>query len=326
MKTEIVRLLKETDGYLSGQELCSRLQVSRTAVWKVIEQLREEGYQIEAVRHKGYRLIQSADVMTEAEFSAWMKGRRLGGNLDCNDVLDSTNNRAKRLAEQGAPEGTLVTAESQTAGKGRRGRSWVSPPGTGIWFSLLLRPDIHPAHAPMLTLTAALAVAEAIEEICGLKAGIKWPNDIVVSGKKVCGILTEMSAEAEQVHYVVIGIGINANMTEFPEEIRKTATSLYLETGKKVRRARLTAAVMARMEYWYERFLKTSDMTLLKEAYTARLVNLNQEVVILDSRSGSEGLCRGIDDGGLLLVEEKDGRLRKVMSGEVSVRGIYGYV
>lgn len=326
MKAEIIKLLKESDGYLSGQELCGRLHVSRTAVWKVIEQLREEGYQIEAVRNRGYRLIEAADVMTEAEFATCMSGRWLGSRLDCHDTLDSTNNRAKYLAEWGAPEGTLVTAESQTAGKGRRGRFWVSPPGTGIWFSLILRPEILPAYAPMLTLAAALSVAEAIENVCGLPAKIKWPNDIVLSGRKVCGILTEMSAEQDQVHYVVVGIGINANMTEFPEEIRETATSLYLESGKAVRRSRVVAEVMACMERWYKKFLETCDLTGLKEAYTARLANQNQQVLVLDSRQEYQGLCLGIDDQGLLLVKKEDGKIEKVMSGEVSVRGIYGYV
>ena len=320
MKAEIIRLLKESDGYLSGQELCGRLGVSRTAVWKVMEQLREEGYQIEAVRHKGYRLLEAADVLTEAEFAACMSGRRLGKYLDCNDVLDSTNNRARQLAEKGALEGT------QTAGKGRRGRSWVSPPGTGIWFTLILRPEILPAFAPMLTLVAALAVAEAVEEVCGLPAKIKWPNDIVLSGKKICGILTEMSAEYDRIHYVVIGIGINANMKEFPDEIRETATSIYLESGRTVRRGLLVASVMKHMEHWYEKFLETSDLSGMKAEYTDRLINQNRNVLVLDSKGEFQGTCRGIDDKGLLLVQREDGSVEKVMSGEVSVRGVYGYV
>ncbi len=325
MKTEIIRMLKETDGYLSGQELCSRLHVSRTAVWKVMEQLRGEGYEIEAVRHKGYRLVQAADVLTAAEFASFMSGRQLGNQVDCNEEIDSTNNRAKYLAEHGAPEGTLVTAEVQTAGKGRRGRTWVSPPGTGAWFSLILRPEILPAYASMLTLTAALAVAEAIEDASGLSAGIKWPNDVVVSGKKVCGILTEMSAEPDQIHYVVIGIGINVNMTEFPEEIEKTATSLYIESGRRIRRSELIMSVMKHMERWYRVFLNTSDLTGLKEDYMARLVNLNRQVTVLDPRGEYRGMCLGIDDNGLLLVKREDETMEKVMSGEVSVRGVYGY-
>lgn len=326
VKTEIVRLLKESGGYLSGQELCERLHVSRTAVWKVVEQLRGEGYQIEAVRRRGYRLLEAADVLTAAEFATCMPDCWPGAWLDCRDTVDSTNNQARRLAEKGAPEGTLVIAETQTAGKGRRGRSWISPPGTGIWFSLILRPDILPAFAPMLTLVTALSVADAVEEVCHLPAKIKWPNDIVLSGRKICGILTEMSAEAEQVHYVVTGIGINANMKEFPEEIAKTATSLYLESGSPVRRSHVAAAVMRHMKTRYTEFLRTSDLTGLERDYTARLVNLNQEVMVLDPAGGYRGVCLGIDDRGLLLVRRPEETVEKVMSGEVSVRGVYGYV
>lgn len=264
--------------------------------------------------------------MTEEELSVRLEGRRLGACLDCHDRLDSTNNRARQLAERGYPEGTLVTAETQTAGKGRRGRVWVSPPGTGLWFSLILRPAAPAARAPVLTLAAALSVAEAAEEVCGLAAGIKWPNDIVISGRKVCGILTEMRAEADRVRYVIVGIGVNVNTADFPEEIRATATSLYLESGARVDRGRLLAAVMERMEHWYGLFLRTFDMTLLREAYTARLLNLNRESVIEENGSVLRGRCLGIDDEGLLLIGTEDGAVQKVRSGEVSVRGIYGYV
>lgn len=326
MKTTILKLLKESDGYLSGQELCDSLQVSRTTVWKVIKQLQGEGYQIEAVRNRGYHLVEVADVLTEAELKSRIHDGFGSSFLEYHEEVDSTNNRAKKLAEEGTPEGTLVVAESQTTGKGRRGNTWVSPRGTGIWMSLVLRPGIAPSCASMLTLVAALAVAKGIEEVSGLDTKIKWPNDIVVNGKKVCGILTEMSAELEKIHYVVIGIGINANMTEFPQEIRNKATSIYQQSGKQVNRSQVIAAVMKAMETYYETFLKTTDLSLLLQEYEGKLANKNREVVVLSPTGDYNGISLGIDKTGGLLVQLKDGTVTQVVSGEVSVRGICGYV
>lgn len=326
MKTKILKLLKECDGYISGQELCDSLQVSRTAVWKVIKQLQAEGYQIEAVRNRGYHLSAVADVMTEAELKSRMEGAFCGGFLEYREEVDSTNNLARRLAEEGAADGTLVVAESQTAGKGRRGRGWISAKGTGIWMSLLLRPDISPASASMITLVTALAVADGIEAVTGLNPKIKWPNDIVIGGKKVCGILTEMSAELERIHYVVIGIGINVNMEEFPQEIQETATSLFQQTGEKVNRSQVVAAVMKAMETYYEEFLKSGDLSLLLQKYQEKLANKDKEVTVLAPTGHYQGICLGIDEIGELLVRRNDGTVNHVVSGEVSVRGIYGYV
>ncbi len=326
MKAEILKKLRETDGYLSGQQLSDFLGVSRTAVWKTIAQLREEGYQIEAVRNRGYRLLETADVLTEAECRSLLVGRWLGNPVSCFTETDSTNTQAKRLAEEGAPEGTLVVAESQTNGKGRRGRSWVSPPGEGLWFSLVLRPKVLPSLAPMLTLAAALAVSAGIEDVCGLSARIKWPNDIVLSGRKAAGILTELSAETTEIHYVVIGVGVNVNMADFPEEIRRTATSLFIESGTRFHRCDILAAILARMEQFYETFLDTRDLSILREEYMQRLANLGEEVVVLAPEGERRGVCEGIDEYGRLLVRGEDGSIEKVFSGEVSVRGIYGYI
>ena len=215
MKNEILKCLKETDGYVSGQELCERLGVSRTAVWKVIRQLEAEGYGIEAVRNRGYRLHDSADILNEAEIRAVLTSHWLGQNVKFLEEIDSTNNEVRRMAEQGAPEGTLVVAEIQTAGKGRRGRRWDSPKGSGIWHSFLLRPEFAPEHASMLTLLAAMAVRKSVSNVTGLECLIKWPNDIVVNGKKVCGILTEMSTEEDAIRYVVVRLG----KTDFSIEV-----------------------------------------------------------------------------------------------------------
>ena len=326
MKTKILTILKEAQGFVSGQDLCGRLGVSRTAVWKVMKQLEEEGYKIEAVRNKGYRLIQVADVITEAEVGSQMNTKWMGRHLVYFPETDSTNIQAKRLGEEGAPEGTLVVAERQTAGKGRRGRTWSSPAGTSIYMSFLLRPNIPPRCAPMVTLIAGLAGAKAVNQVTGLNARIKWPNDLVVNGKKICGILTEMSAEMEGIHYIVTGIGINVNQKEFPEEIRDKATSLLLEGGRCFNRSQLIAGVMEWFEPYVERFLETKDLSLLKEDYEEMLANLNQEVQVLDPAGEYHGVCQGIDKDGQLLVERGDGSLSRVQSGEVSVRGIYGYV
>ncbi len=326
MKTKILTILKEEEGFVSGQELCRRLGVSRTAVWKVMKQLGEEGYVIEAVRNRGYRLVEVADVMTKAEIGSRMHSKWMGRELVYLPETDSTNIQARRLAEEGYPEGTLVVADCQKAGKGRRGRCWSSPPGSSIYMSFLLKPDIPPYCASMITLIAGMAVAQAVKGETGLPAQIKWPNDVVVNGRKICGILTEMSTELERIHYIVTGIGINVNQQEFPEEIQATAVSLRMEAGRSISRSGLIASSMEWFEGYYEQFLKTQDLSLLQADYESMLANLGREVLVLDPAGEYRGICRGIDQGGRLLVELSDGSRRAVMSGEVSVRGIYGYV
>ena len=232
MKTEILSMLRETDGYISGQQICEQFQVSRTAVWKVMEQLKAEGYQIEAVRNRGYHLEKSPDVLGEAEIKSLLNTSWAGCDVLYFPETDSTNTRAKRLGDEGAVHGTLVAADRQTGGKGRRGRRWESPAGSSIYMSILLRPDIPPDQAPMLTLVMAQSTAEAIRIRTGEEALIKWPNDIVINGKKVCGILTEMSTEIQWINHVVIGVGINVNTEYFPEELTETATSIYLESDQ----------------------------------------------------------------------------------------------
>lgn len=326
MKTEILRYLKEADGYISGQELCERFQVSRTAVWKVVRQLEAEGYEIEAVRNRGYRLKTAGDILSQAEILSSIRGSWAGREILYLDEVDSTNTAAKKAAENGAVHGTLVVSERQTGGKGRRGRAWDSPRGTGIFMTLILRPNMAPVHASMLTLVAALAVADGIRECTGAESLIKWPNDIVMSGKKICGILTEMSADPDCINYVAVGIGINVNMEEFPEEIRGVAASIFTETGKKTKRSLLISAVMAAFERYYEVFMKTTDMSGLLKDYNGKLANCGRTVRVLDPAGEYSGTAIGIDREGELLVEMEDTTVRRVLSGEVSVRGIYGYV
>ena len=240
--------------------------------------------------------------------------------------VDSTNTWAKRLAEEGAPNGTLTTAETQTAGKGRRGRVWKSPEGTSVSMSLLLYPDLEPAKAPMLTIVMGLAVVQGVQRALGVDTRIKWPNDAVLNGKKLCGILTEMSAQIDYINYVVIGTGINVNQMEFPEDIAEIATSLAIETGHPVNRAKVVAAVLEAFEEDYEKFLEAGDLSGLKEAYEAVLANKDQPVRVLDPKEPFEGVALGITPTGELRVQKEDGTIAEVHSGEVSVRGLYSYV
>ena len=326
MKGEILKLLKETDGYISGQELCEKFGVSRTAIWKVINQLKEEGYEIEAVRNKGYILKGSADVLSKEELESTIHTKWAGANVVFFEETGATNNEIRSLAEQGAPHGTLAVAERQLGGKGRRGRVWTSPAGVGIWMSMLLRPQIDPLAASMLTLVMALAAKKGIEISTGLKSEIKWPNDLVLNKKKICGILTEMSTELMEIQYVIPGIGINVNQKDFPDDIKATATSLYIESGKIQKRSEIIAAIMEAFEGYYDTFIKTQDMSGLIEEYNANLVNLGNEVCVLDPAGEFRGVSEGINKEGALLVRLADGTLKEIISGEVSVRGVYGYV
>ena len=326
MKEEILRLLRSADGYISGQELCNRFGVSRTAVWKAINQLKEAGYEIEAQQNKGYRLMAAPDLMTEAEIKSLLHTDWVAKEVLYFDTIDSTNTKAQELAEKGYPSGTLVVAYKQESGKGRRGRSWVSPSGTGIFMTLMIKPDINPNNASMLTLVAALAVAKAITSVTGEKAMIKWPNDIVVNGKKVCGILTEMNAQFDYINHIVVGIGINVHNESFPEEISQMASSLMIEAGgKRFHRAQIIAETMSYFEQYYDTFLQTQDLSALVREYDKLLVNRNKSVRVLDPKEPFDGKAMGITPKGELIVDTWESR-KLVSSGEVSVRGIYGYV
>ena len=326
MKTEILKLLQNSKESVSGQEICNRFSVSRTAVWKVINQLKEEGYAIEAVQNKGYRILSTPDILTEAEIKSRLNTEWAGSTLSCLEETDSTNTDCKKLAEQGAKHGLLCTADTQIAGRGRRGRAWESPKGTSVSMTLLLRPEIKPNQAPQLTLVMALAVARAISRISGETCSIKWPNDILMKDKKICGILTEMSAEMDYVHYVVIGCGINVNQDMIPEELEKIATSIKIETGKSYQRSELIAEILSDFEQLYQQFLVHADLSLFIEEYNRYLVNQGRRVRVLDPKAEFEGEALGISPNGELLVRTETGETVEVYAGEVSVRGIYGYV
>lgn len=325
MKAEILAALRASDGYVSGQELCGKFGVSRTAIWKAINQLKQAGYEIEAVQNRGYHIVSTPDILSENELRSIRKTEWLGNKIYYETEIDSTNTKAMKLAEEGAPHGTIVVTDHQTNGRGRRGRSWESPAGEAIAMTFLLRPKIDPNNASMLTLIAAMAVARGIEDETGLKAGIKWPNDVVINRKKVSGILTEMSAQADYVNHIVVGIGINVHIQEFPEELRNIATSVFLELGMKINRAALIERICEYFEAYFEVFLQTEDLSAISKQYDAYMVNRNQPVKVLDPKDTYEGTARGITTRGELLVDTWESR-KLVSSGEVSVRGIYGYI
>ena len=350
IKTSILRMIRQSSGYVSGQSLCEALGVSRTAVWKYVNQLKEEGYEFDAVSNKGYRIVKYPDIITREEIESMLPEGLAVTNVVYYHETDSTNTRAKQAAEEGEKSGTLFITECQTGGRGRRGRSWESPAGSGIWMSLLLRPEIKPFDASMLTIVAAMGMKDAIEEIIGdgVTAGagdgnvagdgagdgagkggihckIKWPNDIVLGDRKICGMLTEMSAETDWINYVVIGIGVNVNTTEFDDSIKDTASSILLQTGSSVKRSDIVVAFARHFSKYYEEFLKKCNLSGLADNYNKALINVGRDVKIVERDGSFVAKAVGIDETGSLIVE-KDGDTIRIVAGEVSVRGLYGYV
>ncbi len=324
-KEKVLRMLEKENDYVSGQEICDSLSLSRTAVWKHIKTLKEEGYTIDSVNNRGYRLVNSPDIMDEKHIREHLHTRWLAQNIIYLPETDSSNIQAKHLGEYGDKNGTVVVTDKQTAGRGRRGREWISPSGN-CYYSVLLYPDVRVDRVSMITLIAAMAVARAIREKEGLETMIKWPNDVVVNGKKVCGILTESSTDLEYIQYVVVGIGINCNQKEFDKEINNMATSISIEKGKDVKRARLLAGFFDCFEEYYDIFMETEDMSKLSDTYNKLLINRGREVKIIEKENERILKAVGINDMGGLIVENEVGKQEIIISGEVSVRGLYGYV
>jgi len=273
---------------------------------------------------ESYEEIVTDGIYNETTIADQIHTKWAGKTVHFARETDSTNLWIKRLAKEGASEGTLALAEFQSAGRGRLGRSWEVPEGTSVMMSILLRPKFEPQYAPTLTLVMGMAVAKAVKNL-GFDVSIKWPNDVVVSHKKICGILTEMGVRDGKIDYAVIGVGINVNIKEFPEEMADKATSLYLESGREFDRSQIPGLVMEAFEKYYEKFAATCDLSGLKEEYESILANYNQSVRVL-AKEPYEGVARGITDGGELLVEKTDGTIVAVSAGEVSVRGLYSYV
>ena len=312
---------------VSGEELSRRLGVSRTAVWKAVDALRRDGYGIDARTGQGYRLVSTPDLLTETEIRRFLgKTEIVGRTLACFSEIDSTNTYLKGL-EQGA-DGTVAVADCQTAGRGRMGRNFQSPRGKGIYLSALLRPDLPPERLLPVTAMAGVAVCDAVERRCGVRPGLKWPNDPVLGGRKLCGILTEVSLEGEsgRVQSLVIGIGINVSQGEgdFSPEVAPMATSLVRELGRPVSRPALSAALIEELDRLYAA-LRSGDVSAYLAACRRDCVTLGRRVQLLSPEGKETAEAVGLDEQFGLVVRYEDGKQRTVRAGEVSVRGLYGY-
>ncbi len=305
-------------GVLSGEELAVALRVSRTAVWKHVKSLKAKGYRIESLPSRGYRFLSPPDALSDLELATGLSTKRIGRRIVSVRETESTNHLAFRRAEEGADDGTVVLAESQTGGKGRLGRRWESPPGVNLYCSVILRPPILPVNAPQLTFLSAVAVARAIESVTHLQPRIKWPNDILVHERKVAGLLNEMSAETDTIHWVVLGIGVNINMEkeQFPDDLRYPASSLLLEEGAPVGRVEFTRTLLSVLDSLYDEFL-CRGFESVREEWLARAMIRGRRVTVSAGDGDMEGTVDGIDADGALLLRTCDGVSRRVLSGDV---------
>ncbi|MCP8968779.1 biotin--[acetyl-CoA-carboxylase] ligase [Ectobacillus ponti] len=321
IRQQLLEVFSEADGeFVSGQTISEKLGCSRTAIWKHMEDLRREGYELEAVRRLGYRIAKKPDKVTNNEISLGLQTEVIGRHIHYEETVDSTQKIAARLAFEGAPEGTVVVAEEQTAGRGRLSRIWHSPKGTGVWMSIILRPAIPVQQAPQLTLLAAVSVAQAIEQVTGLSVGIKWPNDILIGGKKAVGILTELQADPDQVNAVIIGIGVNVNQQRehFAEEILPIATSLAIEAGTAFPRASLMQAVFLQLEKLYKEYL-TNGFGIIKLLWESYAISIGREITARTVTSTIVGTAKGITEEGVLLLEDRDGRIHAIHSADIEI-------
>lgn len=318
---EIIEILKKQETFISGEEIGNQMEGTRANVWKLIQKLKKEGYEIDSSTNRGYQLLTDEFAYNEKEIKRHLETDTFGREIYFLNRTDTTNGQLKKKALEGATEGTLFVAESMSRGKGRLGRKWNAPKQSGIWASLLLRPDMMPKDASAITLLTALAVVRALIEETKVQTHIKWPNDIVLYDKKICGILTEMDCEMEQINFVVLGIGINVNTEEFPEELQDIATSLYRIKNKKFGRTKIITKIMKILEEYYEIFLEDGFEPFMEE-YEKRCITLNQDIVVHGKRT-FEARAVGITKQGELLIQ-RVGQTEKeiVSSGEVSIRGV----
>lgn len=323
-KQQLLVYLKEGKGtWVSGEFLAHKIAVSRSAVWKHIASLKHDGYVIESSRKKGYLLRRTSDLLLADEIREGLSTNVLGkGEISYFRETDSTNTRAKYLANEGAPEGTVVVAEKQTQGRGRRGRTWFSPPGGGIYTSIILRPPIPPNEAPKLTLLTSVALAEALLSLTALEVKIKWPNDILIKGRKVAGILTEISTEMDRIDYVIIGVGVNVNTPreDLSPDIADTATSVLMETGKVFPRIVLLRAFLEWLEIYYEAFkTKGFDPILSRWTHLADIIGRRIRVDLMDNVR--VGKVLDVDKDGFLILQDRKGMIERIISGDVTLLG-----
>lgn len=316
---QVLRLLRRhPSGFVSGEGIARHLKVTRTAVWKRVQHLRAAGYEIKASRRLGYHLVQAPDLLTPEEVLPGLKTRTFGRKVHYFPALPSTNTEAYQLALQGGREGEIVIAECQRKGRGRIGRPWFSPAFVNLYLSVILRPPISPHHASLITFVAAVATAEAVERFSGMKPSIKWPNDILVKGRKLAGLLNEIHSEADRIHFVILGIGINLNVDEnmFPRKIRSLATSLKREMGQAISRKAFLQILLEELEHWYEIFLRKGSSPILK-AWRARARIAGKQVKISSFDEVFVGRAVDVDSEGALLVQMRDGKQKRIVAGDV---------
>ncbi|HXY54877.1 MAG TPA: biotin--[acetyl-CoA-carboxylase] ligase [Nitrospirota bacterium] len=318
-KDKILKYLRLSKaGFASGEELAMKLGISRTMVWRHIKALEREGFEIEAVPSRGYRVTSEPDILRKGDIGQGLKTRMIGKSIHLFREVESTNTLAMEMASRGALEGTVVIAETQTGGKGRVGRKWISPKGN-LYLSVILRPEMPLNKAPMITLMGAVATATAIRKQCGVHAVIKWPNDILIAGRKASGLLTEMSAEQDRIRHIVLGIGIDVNMNidELPPEVRQIATTLEAECGRKIDRQSLLRQLMRELDAWYQVFLAAEKGVLAE--WKVLNVTIGNSVAVSGTGETFQGIAKDIDNEGRLIVEISDGTMRTVAAGDVSL-------
>lgn len=319
IREELLNLLRaHRDSYFSGEEISKLLGVSRTAIWKNVKTLRNQGYIIESHPRLGHKLKAAPDLLLPLEIKAHLESKVLGQRVYHFATIGSTQEYAFELAQKGTPEGVLVVAEEQTRGRGRRGRSYFSPSG-GIWFSIVLRPPLSPRLAPVINLAVGVALAEVVAELGLQSIVLRWPNDVLIGDKKLSGILSEMSAEPDRLNFVILGMGINANidMDSFPEELKSLATSLRLELGKRVDRVEVLCKVLQKLEKYYQLLLEKGSSSIL-DAWKGFPNILGKRVKVSAPEGIYEGVAIGLDEEGALLIRDDAGRERKFLAGDVS--------
>jgi BirA family transcriptional regulator, biotin operon repressor / biotin---[acetyl-CoA-carboxylase] ligase len=318
---KILSALRAHPGGVSGAQLAEQLGISRAAIWSRIEELRHVGYDIEAGPHFGYRLVSSPDALHADDLLARLgKTKIIGRDLQVFEQTTSTNDVMEKLARDGVKEGVAVFAESQTRGRGRLGRKWISPAHKGLWFSILLRPDLRPQETTQLTVASAIALRRAVKSVTGLSPEIKWPNDLLIGGKKVAGILTELSAEVDRVRHIILGIGVDVNQdaAEFPVELRKTATSLKIETGETISRAELAVAILRELDLDYARICG-GKFSAVADEWESGCATIGKNVTVHIGDRQIRGRAESLDDDGALLVRTEHGRLERIIGGDVTL-------
>lgn len=325
MREKILKVILDNEKeFISGEELSKKLGISRTAIWKHIRILRSQGYNIESVNKKGYRLVdEPTDLLNPQNIYRNLKTKFIGKNVLHFETIDSTNDYAKKIGNE-LRDGSVIISEEQTKGKGRLGRVWESKAGEGIWMSIILKPNIIPNKAPFITLIAGASIVKALN-ILGVDAKIKWPNDITINNKKLSGILTELSAEIERVNYIVVGIGMNVKDTDFEEELKDKATSLYKENYN-VSRVDIVKEILCQFEKLYLDYIEKDDKKEVLDICRQYSAIINKEIYVIKNDQKELVDCIGINEEGNLIIKNKDGNLEEIMSGEVSIRGVKGYV